>query len=113
MKLSLEYLKSKWQLMLSIISIVSLIIHYFVKFALKIDENYSLIFVLIIGGIPLLIQIFLKILKGNLGADLIAFMALILAIYLHENVAGVLIILMLASSQALEEFASHRATKTE
>jgi len=110
MKFSLSYLKDKWQLLLSIVSITSLVIHYFAKFALEIDENYSLFFVLIFGGIPLLIQIFLKIIKGNLGADLIAFMALILAIYLHENVAGVLIILMLASSQALEEFASHRAS---
>ena len=110
MKLSLEYLKTKWQLALSIASVASLIIHYFVKFVFNIEEDYSLISVLLIGGIPLLIQIFLKILKGNLGADLIAFMALILAIYLHENVAGVLIILMLASSQALEEFASHRAS---
>lgn len=110
MKFSLSYLKDKWQLILSIVSIASLVIHYFAKFALEIDENYSLFFVLIFGGIPLLIQIFLKIIKGNLGADLIAFMALILAIYLHENVAGVLIILMLASSQALEEFASHRAS---
>ena len=110
MKLSLEYLKTKWQLILSIASVASLIIHYFAKFVLKIEEDYSLILVLLIGGIPLLIQIFLKIIKGNLGADLIAFMALILAIYLHENVAGVLIILMLASSQALEEFASHRAS---
>lgn len=110
MKFSLNYFKDKWQLLLSVASIASLVIHYFAKFALKIDENYSLFFVLIVGGIPLLIQIFLKIIKGNLGADLIAFMALILAIYLHENVAGVLIILMLASSQALEEFASHRAS---
>ena len=110
MKFSLNYFKDKWQLLLSVASIASLVIHYFAKFALKIDENYSLFFVLIVGGIPLLIQIFLKIIKGNLGADLIAFMALILAIYLQENVAGVLIILMLASSQALEEFASHRAS---
>jgi heavy metal translocating P-type ATPase len=110
MKFSLSYLKDKWQLLLSIVSVASLVIHYFAKFALEIDENYSLFFVLIFGVIPLLIQIFLKIIKGNLGADLIAFMALILAIYLHENVAGVLIILMLASSQALEEFASHRAS---
>ena len=110
MKFSLNYFKDKWQLLLSVASVTSLVIHYFAKFALKIDENYSLFFVLIVGGIPLLIQIFLKIIKGNLGADLIAFMALILAIYLHENVAGVLIILMLASSQALEEFASHRAS---
>lgn len=110
MKFSLNYFKDKWQLLLSVASISSLVIHYFAKFALKIDENYSLFFVLIVGGIPLLIQIFLKIIKGNLGADLIAFMALILAIYLQENVAGVLIILMLASSQALEEFASHRAS---
>ena len=110
MKFSLNYFKDNWQLLLSVASISSLVIHYFAKFALKIDENYSLFFVLIVGGIPLLIQIFLKIIKGNLGADLIAFMALILAIYLQENVAGVLIILMLASSQALEEFASHRAS---
>ena len=110
MKFSLNYFKDKWQLLLSVASVASLVIHYFAKYALKIDENYSLFFVLIVGGIPLLIQIFLKIIKGNLGADLIAFMALILAIYLHENVAGVLIILMLASSQALEEFASHRAS---
>ena len=110
MKFSLNYFKDKWQLLLSVASATSLVIHYFAKFVLKIDENYSLFFVLIVGGIPLLIQIFLKIIKGNLGADLIAFMALILAIYLQENVAGVLIILMLASSQALEEFASHRAS---
>ena len=46
MKLSLEYLKTKWQLVLSIASVASLIIHYFAKFALKIEEDYSLIFVL-------------------------------------------------------------------
>ena len=63
MKLSLEYLKTKWQLMLSIISIASLIIHYLFKFTFKIDENYSLVFVLLVGGIPLLIQIFLKIIS--------------------------------------------------
>ena len=103
-------LYNKWQIFLCFLAISSLIFHYYWQFLHHQNENFFLYLTIIIGGSVFIIQIFLKILKGILGADLIALIALILAIYLQENVTAVLIILMLASGQALEEFASHKAS---
>ncbi len=73
-------------------------------------DNSPLIFLIIIGGIPLLIQILLQVLRGNLGADFLAFISLITAAYLNEYLASALIILMLASGQALESYAVQKAS---
>ncbi|MFM6972982.1 MAG: heavy metal translocating P-type ATPase, partial [Alphaproteobacteria bacterium] len=85
-------------------------VYYFVNFLFfNISNNLILYFVIAIGGFPIIWQIFSKLLKFNIGADLIAFIALILAIYLNENVTAVLIILMISSGQTLEEYATHKA----
>lgn len=102
--------QNKWQIFLCFLAISSLIFHYYWQFLLNQNENFFLYLTIIIGGGVFIVQIFLKILRGIWGADLIALIALILAIYLQENVTAVLIILMLASGQALEEFASHKAS---
>lgn len=110
MKRALGLLKNKWQFFLCLSSLGAIILHYLWKVLFAQNHDFFLYAVIILGGIPLLFQILLKIFKGNIGADLIAFIALILAIFLQENITAVLIILMLASGQALEEFASHRAS---
>jgi len=110
MRKALSLLKNKWQFFLCLSSIGAIILHYLWKIWFASNHNFFLYIVIILGGIPLLFQILAKILKGNIGADLIAFIALILAIFLQENITAVLIILMLASGQALDEFASHRAS---
>jgi len=107
-KTRLFYIK-KFHFIISILSILSLV-YYFVNFLFfNISNNLILYFVIAIGGLPIIWQIFSKLLKFNIGADLIAFIALILAIYLNENVTAVLIILMISSGQTLEEYATHKA----
>lgn len=72
--------------------------------------NIPLLLIIVIGGLPLGGQILLKILKGNFGADSLAVIALITALSLGEYLAGVLVILMLAGGQALEEYALVKAS---
>jgi len=73
-------------------------------------RDIPLVFVSIIGGLPLGLQVVRKILKGDLGADSLAVIALITAIVLKEYLAATLIILMMAGGQALEEMAARKAS---
>lgn len=65
---------------------------------------------MILAGIPLLLQIIIKICQLNLGADLLAGLALGVAAYLGQDLAAVFIVLMLASGQWLEAYASKKAS---
>lgn len=110
-------LKSKWYDFLTLLSLTTIILHLIIKFSSSnLDsnifsiQNYPLIFSILIAGIPLLIEILLKALKGDLGSDLLAAIALVVAIYLEQFLAANLIILMLASGQALENYASKKAS---
>lgn len=103
--------KSKWQALLSLSCIAAIALHFFLKIFL--DEKISntpLLAIIVIGGLPQLFQITIRALNKNLGADLLAFIALITAVFLGEYLAATLIILMLASGQALEEYALRKAS---
>ena len=66
--------------------------------------------VLLMGGIPLVIKLALKFIRGNFGADLLAGTAIITAVILGENLAGCLVILMLSGGVALEQYAVRKAS---
>jgi len=106
----LQLIKTKWQMIVAIASIFSIILHLILKNYNSQIAELLLWFIILIGGLPLVIQIIIRLLNKNFGADLIAFIALILAIYLQDNFTAVLIISMLSSGQSLEEYASHRAS---
>ncbi|MEQ1740604.1 MAG: heavy metal translocating P-type ATPase, partial [Methyloglobulus sp.] len=53
--------------------------------------------VLVLGGVPLVLQIIKKFLLGDFGADLLAGISIVTSVLLGENLAGSLVILMLAS----------------
>lgn len=94
--------------LLTILAIIS-------SLALKLSDlqqlaSYPLIAIILSFGIMQLLQILKKIFQGNFSADVIAFIALGLAIYLHEYLTANLLILMIASGQSLEEFASAKAS---
>jgi heavy metal translocating P-type ATPase len=69
-----------------------------------------LVVMIVLGGVPLLVQIGHKLLCGDWGADLLAALALITAASLQQWLAGDLIVLMLASGSALEAYAMRRAS---
>jgi heavy metal translocating P-type ATPase len=110
-------LKHRWYNFLTVISLIAIFFHLIIKFVfpnpestILSNQNIPLLIVVLIGGIPLLLEIMFKALKGNLGSDLLAATALILAVYLEQFLAANLIVLMLASGQALENYASKKAS---
>lgn len=66
---------------------------------------------LIIGGIPITIEIAKALWKGHFGADVIALLAIATAFIMGQYLAGMVIVLMLSGGRALEDFALSRAKK--
>ncbi len=104
-------LLKKWHNFLCFILIQAIIFH---SIALLLSfEKISIIilyFLSFVGVIPLVYQMAKKIFAGNITADLIALLAFGLAIYLQQPFTAILILLMLATGSALEDFASHKAS---
>jgi cation transport ATPase len=66
--------------------------------------------VLILGGIPLVYQLLCKLLHKEFGADLLAGISIIAAVWLHEYLAGSLVVLMLSGGAVLESYAVRKAS---
>lgn len=102
--------KLNWQLIAIIISLLAIITSIIFGIFSISNPNLPLLIAIILGGIPSFMQILIKLVKGDLGADLLAAIAIVTAIILHQYLAAVLIILMLLSGQAFEAFAMRKAS---
>lgn len=109
-------LGSRGHVTLVFLSILMIVVHLFLKIMSYPPlgntriENIPLLFIIIGGGAPLVVLILLKVIKRNFGADILAALALISATLLDQYLAATLIILMLASGQALEAYALGKAS---
>lgn len=102
--------KLRWQLIIVGISFIAIAISILFRLTSISTPELPLLIAIIFGGIPSFFYILLKLLKGDLGADTLAAIALITAVILQQYMAAVLIILMLASGQALEAYAMRKAS---
>ena len=68
--------------------------------------------VLVVGGAPTVLKTIQKMLKGNFAADVVAMLAIITAVIMHEYFAGVIIVIMQSGGEALENFSLRRASST-
>ncbi|HDS3848045.1 heavy metal translocating P-type ATPase [Legionella pneumophila] len=105
-----DAIKTKWQFWITIYSIIAIVLYIIMKIINVPYINVPLILTIIIGGLPLFIQISIKLVQGDLGADTLAALSLITGVILHEYLAACLIILMLASGQTLEVYARRKAS---
>jgi len=105
-----NFLKSKWQSFIALLSLIAIASYFLLMASNSTFANVPLLCLIIIGGVPLFLQIILKLLRGNFGADSLAAIALITGIILQEYLAASLIILMLASGQTLERYALRKAS---
>lgn len=108
---------SRWQTAIVAASLLAIAIHLVLRWLVKpyaVESirvaDIPLLIMILVGGTPLVLQILRKLLQGNLGADMLAALALVTAAWLEEYLASVLIILMLSGGQALEVFAMRRAS---
>ncbi|HVA47250.1 MAG TPA: heavy metal translocating P-type ATPase [Pirellulales bacterium] len=72
--------------------------------------RWSLWLALAVCGGPLIVELALRLLRGQFGSDLLAGMSIVTAIVLGEYLAGALVVLMLSGGAALESFAVRRAS---
>ncbi len=73
-------------------------------------KTYICIAVMVLGGVPMLVDILKDIFRGEIGADALAIIALITSFILKEYLAGAIIVFMLASGSLLETYAVQRAS---
>ena len=106
----LSSLKSKWQLHIALLALILIGLYLVMLFFQIPMPNIPLLFIIVIGGTPLVLQILFKLFKGNLGADSLAAIALVTGVILEQYLAATLIILMLASGQTLEYYAMRKAS---
>ncbi|MCC6323745.1 heavy metal translocating P-type ATPase [Candidatus Nomurabacteria bacterium] len=102
-KLSFE----TWVAILTLVVILTGGVLYTFKYTeiLKIFFNISLL----ILSLPILYGIIKSIIKGHFGVDLIAGVAIVGAFLLGENLAGLVVVLMLSGGQTLETYAMSKA----
>lgn len=103
-------IKLRWQLIIVGITLVAMALSLLFRMTSILSSDLPLLIAILLGGIPSLLFILLKLLKGDLGADSLAAMAIITGFILHQYLATVIIILMLASGQALEAYAMRKAS---
>lgn len=102
--------KFRWGLIIICISLLAIVLSIIFQITSIASPTTPLLIAIIMGGIPSVLQILLKIIKGDLGADSLAAIALITAFILNQYLAAVIIILMISSGQALEAYAMRKAS---
>jgi heavy metal translocating P-type ATPase len=90
--------------------LVYLAIQYFQLANWGLNPNWPLWIALLVGGIPLVSELFLGALKFKFGADLLGGISIIVSILLGEYLAGAIIVLMLSGGEALESYALSNAS---
>ncbi len=99
-----------YHLIIILISLTGIVLSFVFQYTSTIPPNLPLIIAIVLGGIPSIFQIIAKLVKGDLGADSLAAIAIVTAVVLHQYLAAALIILMIASGQALEVYAMRKAS---
>ena len=73
-------------------------------------DQLPLIVCLAVGGLPLLIDLIVKLLRREFGSDLLAGLSIVTSVLLGEYLAGTLVVLMLSGGEALEAYAVRSAS---
>ncbi len=98
---------------LAVLSLTCIAVHLVLRFGFNTSptgQNLPLFIALFVGGLPMLYDLLLKLLKREFGSDLLGGISIITSILLGEYLAGSIIVLMLAGGGALESYALRSAS---
>ena len=70
--ISVNFLKSKWHSIIALLSLIAITVYLILSALNTTFTNVPLLCLIVIGGVPLFLQIILKLLRGNFGADSLA-----------------------------------------
>ncbi len=95
-------------------AITGLVVGAFVYFGLSDPALAEKIWyvTLLIGGAPILYQTIKGMFQGKFALDIVAMLAIIAAVWMHQAFAGVVIVLMQSGGEALEAYGLKRASSS-
>jgi len=113
MKTSLATLWHRKTTVIAALAVIGIAVHLILRFGYETApeiHRIPLLATLIIGGLPMLYDLFIKLLKREFGSDLLGGISIITSVLLGEYLAGSIIVLMLAGGEALENYALRSAS---
>lgn len=98
---------------IAVLAVLGIVIHLILRFGVGVEPstyNLPLFAVFALGGVPLVIELTIKLFKREFGSDLLAGISIVTAVLLGEYLAGALVVLMLSGGEALELYAARSAS---
>jgi heavy metal translocating P-type ATPase len=94
------------------VALAMILAHLLLRFVFHWDQQRAAVplFVGLLAGFPLLADLLRKLLHFQFGSDLIAGVSVVSAVLLREYLVACVVILMLSGGQALENYATRRAS---
>lgn len=107
-----ENVRHAWNRVSVVISLTAILLYLSLRYLF---HNGSLLtlplwIAILTGGLPLLYDLSRQALKRQFGSDLLAGLSIVTATLMGELLVATIIVLMLSGGQALEEFATQRAS---
>jgi heavy metal translocating P-type ATPase len=93
-------------------TLVAILLHLLLKYLFHfpaLPSNLPL-FAVLLAGTPLLWDLLKKLVKREFGSDLLAGVSILTAVILEQFLVAAIVVLMLSGGEALEEFATARAS---
>ena len=106
----LSYPKETWIAIAAASGIIIYLVCRYAVAASAMHSHWILLVVLVIGGVPLVIDLARKAIVGEFGSDLLAGLAIGTSAVIGEYLAGSIVVLMLSGGTALEQYAIRRAS---
>ena len=98
---------------IAVVAVVAIVVHLVLRFAFHTSPGayqIPLLATLALGGIPLVYELFRKLLRREFGSDLLAGLSIVTSVVLGEYLAGTIVVLMLSGGEALESYALRSAS---
>ena len=98
---------------IAVVAVAAISVHLLLRFAFHTGVGayqIPLLVTLAIGGIPLVYELFKKLLRREFGSDLLGGISIVTSVIMGEYLAGSIIVLMLAGGEALESYALRSAS---
>lgn len=102
------------EMLIAILSVAGIGFYLLVRFIFHWPlpmANISLYLVLLVGGLPLIRDLSIRVWQRKFGSDLLAGVSIITSVILQEYLAGAIVVLMLSGGEALENFSLRRASR--
>jgi heavy metal translocating P-type ATPase len=110
--------KSRKEVVIAVLTVLAIAIHLILRFGFRSQGDIfslpiyqlPLLVALIVGGIPLVWDLVIKLVHAEFGSDLLAGISIVTSVLLGEYLAGALVVLMLSGGTALETYAVRSAS---